>query len=121
VSEFPDNANYQRELGQSYARMGFRLYQTGRLDDAEKLLRAGLAVREKLAGDLPTADHRRGLGDGLGRLGNVLQDAGKFEEAEKVFRRSLDVHKKIVADFPSLRIHSFYLGIAYKELGSLLQ
>jgi tetratricopeptide (TPR) repeat protein len=121
ASEFPDNANYQRELGQSYARMGFRCYQTERLDEAEKLLRAGLAVRDKLAEDHPTADNRQDLGDSFGRLGMVLKDAGKLEEAEKLFRRGLEVRKKIVADFPSLSIHRYMLGFPYFELGLLLQ
>jgi tetratricopeptide (TPR) repeat protein len=121
ASEFPDNPEYQRELGQSYARMGFRFYQTGRLDEAEKLLRAGLTVRDKLAEDHPTADCRQELGDSLGRLGNVLKDANKLQESEKLFRRGLDVRKKIVEDFPSLPIHRFYLGFPYFELGLLLQ
>jgi tetratricopeptide (TPR) repeat protein len=121
ANEFPDNANYQRELGQSYARMGFRFFQTGRLNEAENLLRCGLAVRDKLVEDHPTADSRQELGDGLGRLGCVLLEAGKLEEAEKLFRQALALRKKIVDDFPSLRIHRSYLAFSYRELGLLLQ
>jgi tetratricopeptide (TPR) repeat protein len=121
ASEFPDNRNYQREVGESYARMGFRFFQTGRLDEAEKLLRPGLAVRDKLAEDHPTADSRQALGDGLARLGCVLLEAGKLEEAEKLFRRALALRRKIVADFPSLRIHRSYLAFSYGELGLLLE
>ena len=118
AKEFPTHDDYQRDLAESYARLGARLDP----DRAEKMLRAALAIRGKLAEEHPTQpNHQQDLGDSLGRLGERLMYAGKLEEAEQLYRRGLDLRKKIVTDFPSLGIHRYYLTWGFMQMADLLQ
>jgi serine/threonine protein kinase/uncharacterized membrane protein len=122
VKEFPTQADYQRDLGYSYANLGWFLDDTRQFEEAQKVLRVALGIREKLAEEHPTVpSNQEELTECLNRLRTVFCQIGKVQEEEKIARQQLDLRKKLANDFPNRPNCRFQLGLAYDCLGSVLR
>jgi tetratricopeptide (TPR) repeat protein len=125
VNEFPENRDYQWDLGLTYYRLGhmrmdFSGSQRRLLIEAEEPVRRALAIREKLVRQDPTVFlYRKELGMSLGNLGNILTFAGRYQEAGEVQRRELEVRQKLAEDFPAEPESHHYLADAYADLCEL--
>jgi Flp pilus assembly protein TadD len=54
VNQFPDNAEYQRDLAESLHRLGILVGDTGRHPEEEQLHRRALVLQRKLVARFPT-------------------------------------------------------------------
>jgi len=83
----------------------------GHLDDAERLLRESLVIREKALGHEDTAVAR-----GLFDLATILGLRGKSSEAEAAFRESLALREKLLAGGDT-RINASTVAMTMNGLG----
>jgi tetratricopeptide (TPR) repeat protein len=122
VSDHPTELDYQRDLAESYFRLGHHLHDyPKRYEDAERLCRSARIICERLVEEYPTVlSYQQDLCDLLGMLGGTLMDAGKLQEAEACFRESLKRRRKLVDDFPGRRYPRALLGWGHHDLGTFL-
>jgi serine/threonine-protein kinase len=83
---------------------------SGRLDEAERLARAALAINRSLYGD---RHHRVGLD--LAKLGGILDDAGKQAAADTALHAAVDVLR---SSYPDGHVE---LANAFRNLGYYLE
>ena len=67
-------------------------HSAGRYEDAEKLYRRALEIREDTIGR-----NDREVALYLNNLGRLLYDTGRPEEAEPLFRRALEINEALLA------------------------
>jgi serine/threonine protein kinase/Tfp pilus assembly protein PilF len=107
-------------LGESYRWLGHMLIRAGRLEEAEGLLRRGVAVSAELVAAAPGAPgNRLQLCETWRLLGDVLGKAGRPQEARRCYKQALEVARGIMADFPALGEVASYDECHW--LGNLLQ
>jgi tetratricopeptide (TPR) repeat protein/predicted Ser/Thr protein kinase len=119
--DFPDVADYRRNLAKSCHIFGVRMVNQGKLAEGETACRQGVALQEKLTADFPAvARYRRDLANGLRILGFALQTLGNNADAEAVYRRSIALLEKLSADFPHEISYRSAQAASLSNLGFLL-
>jgi serine/threonine protein kinase/Flp pilus assembly protein TadD len=120
IAEDPTQADYQRDLAESYSHFGIHLLDYyRRYDEAEKSCRSARTILARLAEELPSVvTYQQDLCDVMGRLANIWMETGRLEEAGQLFHESLDLRKKLVHDFPGQPYPRFCLGCGYENLAS---
>ena len=98
ATERPNDITYQRDLSVAYNRVGDVLKAQGKLDEALKAYRDGLAIAERLAAaDRSNTQWQRDLSISYNKVGDVLVDQGKLDEALKVYRDGLAIRERLAA------------------------
>jgi tetratricopeptide (TPR) repeat protein/transcriptional regulator with XRE-family HTH domain len=97
--------------------LGVYVRECARHDQAESLLRRGLAMRESLFGP----DHPA-TATSVGHLARLASDAGRYEEAARLYLRALGVRERTLgadhadtADTVSGLAHAYYLQGRFAE------
>ena len=95
------NTEWQRDLSVSYDKVGDVLMAQGKLDEALKAYRDGLAIRERLAAtDRSNTEWQRDLSVSYDKVGDVLVAQGKLDEALKAYRDGLAIRERLAATDP---------------------
>jgi serine/threonine protein kinase/tetratricopeptide (TPR) repeat protein len=97
------------------------LVDNGKPEEAERLYRQALAVREKLVDDFPSVpSYRRQVWLVNTFLADMLCATNRAKEAEEVYRRGVVIAEKMLADQPHDVKLPANLGNVYNSLGWLL-
>jgi len=89
------NTEWQRHLSESYGRIGDVLVTQGKLDQALKAYRGGLAIAERLAtADRSNTEWQHDLAFSFHGIGYALNDQGKFDEALQAYRDGLAIDEQ---------------------------
>jgi eukaryotic-like serine/threonine-protein kinase len=122
VDEFPDNAEYQKDLAESLHRLGILIGDTGRHPEEEKVHRRALVLQRKLVATFPTdPTYRRDLARGLFYLGSTNHAvwSGRDKELREVFVEAIALQKQLVAEVPSEPEYRAELAESLMKLSSL--
>ena len=122
VDEFPDNAEYQKDLAESLHRLGILAGDTGRHAEEEKVHRRALVLQRKLVQTFPTEPtYSRDLARGLFYLGNINRAvwSGRDRELREVLVEAIALQKKLVAEVPSEPEYQAELAESLTKLSSL--
>jgi len=104
----------------SYINVGNVLVAQGKLEEALKAYRDGLAIFERLAAaDRSNTLWQRDLSVPANRVGDVLVAQGKLEEALKAYRDSLAIAERLAAADRSNPQWQRDLSISYDRVGVL--
>src|SRR5262249_2802597 len=95
---------------------GIKLYRAGKVPEAVKAFREGLAVARRLYPAARFPEGRPDLARSLNNLGALLQDQVQYAEAERHLRNALALRRRLYpqADHPDL-------ANSLNSLGALLQ
>ena len=97
----PATRGWQRDLSVSYNKIGDVLVAQGKLDEALKAYRDGLAIAERLAAaDRSNTQWQRDLSVSYNKIGDVLVAQGKLDEALKAYRDGLAIRERLAAADP---------------------
>ena len=97
------------------------LVEQGKLDEALKAYRDGLAIRERLAAaDRSNAEWQRDLSVSYDKVGDVLVAQGKLDEALKAYRDGLAIRERLAAADRSNTQWQRDLSISYNKVGDVL-
>jgi tetratricopeptide (TPR) repeat protein len=121
AAEFPNVADYRRDLAANQDRLGDLLRkQARRPQEAERAHRQALALYEKLADDFPGVPaYRANVANTYNLIGVVLQST-QPGEAERAFHQAIAVSGKLVDEAPSDPGYGRVLIESYVNLGRLL-
>src|SRR5262249_13553212 len=100
--------------------LGYLLYRTGRVKQAEVEYRAARALQQQLVAVLPAPEYRRDLALSCIHLGGLLKDTDLPKEAEAEYRAARALFAKLVAEFPAAPEHRRGLAMSRHSLGTLL-
>ena len=101
--------------------IGDVLVAQGKLDEALKAYRDGLAIRERLAAADPgNTRWQRDLSVSYNKVGDVLMAQGKLDEALKAYRDSLAICERLAAADPSNTQWQRDLSVSYDKVGDVL-
>ena len=99
-----------------YSKIGDVLVAQGKLDEALKAYRDGLAIAERLAAADPSnAQWQRDLSVSYERIGDVLVAQGKLDEALKAYRDSLAIRERLAAADRSNTQWQRDLSVSYEQ------
>jgi tetratricopeptide (TPR) repeat protein len=116
ADECPEDSTRRQEVVSCWQYLGAMLWRAKQFEEAEWVLRRGLALQEKLEADFPGTvdshvDSNIAVKPGIYHyLGNALRDAGRTGEA-------VDAYRKAVAVYERLKAHS---RCPPRSLGKLL-
>jgi tetratricopeptide (TPR) repeat protein len=113
------NTEWQRDLLWSYNKVGEVLAAQGKLEEALKAYRDGLAIRERLAADRSNTVWQRNLSVSYNKVGEVLVKQGKLEEALTAYRDSLAIRERLAAADRSNTEWQRDLAVSYMKLASV--
>ncbi|ABE61920.1 Tetratricopeptide TPR_2 [Nitrobacter hamburgensis X14] len=117
----PDNAGWQRNLSVARDRVGDVLVAQGKLPDALKSFRDGLAIRERLASADPgNAGRQRDLSLSHEKIGDVLAVQGKLPEALEAFRSQLAAAERLANADPDNTELRVGLSLSHEKIGEAL-
>jgi tetratricopeptide (TPR) repeat protein len=100
---------------------------TGRLAEAEQLLKQEITIGEKIAVEEKASKHPlpypyHTLTRGLGTLAEFYQDTGRFAEAEPLLKRIVAIEEETHgSEYPGLTFELHRLARFYEEIGRLAE
>ena len=122
VTQDPDNAGWQRNLGVSYNRIGGVLESQGDLAAALLQFRKDLEISERLAAQDPdNAGWQSDLGVSYNSIGGVLESQGDLAAALLQFRKDLEIRERLAAQDPDNAGWQRNLGVSYNRIGRILE
>ncbi len=112
LDNFPDVPENRRLVGDVNADVGERLWQMGRIEEAEDSLRRGLFHKDKLAQTIPGSIYfRNDAGYWHLRLGKKLAAIGRESDAVAEFRLTQDYYEASIKQFPDARQSNLHLAL----------
>jgi tetratricopeptide (TPR) repeat protein len=120
-AERPDDMTYRRDLADAYNEIGDVLLAQGKLTEALRSYRDGLAVTEQLANADPTnAAWQRALSVSYNKIGDLQAAQGKLTEALRSYRDGLAVTEQLAKAAPTNAAWQRDLSVSYDKIGDLL-
>jgi serine/threonine-protein kinase len=121
AADFPDQADYRFELGQSLSSLGVLFEETQRLPEAEAAYREALPIRQQLVVAYPDrSDYRFALANSYDDLAIVMKRSRRPKEAETAFGEAIQLGRQLVADFPDRPDYRRTLALIDNNLAILL-
>jgi tetratricopeptide (TPR) repeat protein len=118
----PSNAGWQRDLSVLYEWIGDALGRQDKLDEALKVYKDSLAIREGLAAADPSnMEWQTNLAHDYDDIGNVLGAQGKLDEALKAYRDGLAIRERLAVANPSNSRWESELSASYEMIGDVLK
>jgi tetratricopeptide (TPR) repeat protein len=115
------NADWQRGLSVTRDRIGDVLVMQGKLPEALKSYRDGLAIRERLASADPgNAERQRDLLLSHEKIGDVLAVQGKLPEALESFRSQRTIAERLAKATPDDAALQVGLSLSHERVGEAL-
>ena len=118
--EFPDNINYQIELGRCLNALGARVAAAHRAEQAESFYSRGLAVLSFKDKAARTTESLREQATVLSNLGELQRAEGR-PGAEESLRHSIAISEELAARKPAARVDRQTLAIAQNNLAEVLE
>ncbi|WP_438274096.1 tetratricopeptide repeat protein [Nitrobacter sp.] len=116
-----DNAGWQRSLSVVRDRVGDVLVSQGKLPEALKSYRDGLAIRERLANaDSGNEERQRDLSLSHEKIGDVLAVQGRLPEALQSFRSQRAVAERLAKANPGNAELQVSLSLSHEKVGEAL-
>ncbi|MBN9146622.1 MULTISPECIES: ATP-binding protein [unclassified Nitrobacter] len=116
-----DNAGWQHALSVARDRVGDVLVAQGKLPDALKSYRDGLAIRDRLAkADSANTERQRDLSLSHEKIGDVLAVQGKLTEALESFRSQRAVTERLAQANPGNAELQVGLSLSHEKVGEAL-
>jgi tetratricopeptide (TPR) repeat protein len=116
-----DNAGWQRSLSVVRDRVGDVLVAQGKLPEALKSYRDGLAIRERLANaDSANAERQRDLSLSHEKIGDVLAVQGKLPDALESFRNQRTIAERVAKANPDNAELQVGLSLSHEKVGEAL-
>jgi tetratricopeptide (TPR) repeat protein len=120
-AEKSDDIAYRHDLAVAYDEIGDMLLAQGKLPEALKSYRDGLAIGDETAKADPTnAAWLRDLSASYGKVGDLLVAQGELTEALKSYRDSLAVRERLAQGGPSNAARLSDLSVSYDKVGDML-
>ena len=120
VAAEPDRADYQRDLGVSYERMGDLYSALGQGERAREMYADALALRQKLASSEPDrADYQRDLSVSYNKMGDLYRALGQGERAREMYQQTLEISQKLASSEPDRADYQRDLSVSYNKMGDL--
>ncbi len=120
VGDYPDVAERQAQLAGVHHDLGYRLYATGRYEEARAAYQRGIDIRERLILDHPDhAGYRREQADNFANLGILLAGMGRTTEARAAYQREIELRERLLGDQPGVASLQAGLAQARRRLVSL--
>ena len=108
------------DLSVSYNKLGDSAVAQGKLDDAARAYRDGLAIAKKLAaGDPGNTQWQSDLSVSYIKLGDVAVAQGRLAEAERTYGDSLAIRNQLVAGEPGNTEWQRELSVSYSRVGDV--
>jgi serine/threonine-protein kinase len=134
AGDFPTVREYRNDLAALHNNLGMQFQALGRaladrdpsrsaslMEEAETALREAVALRTRMAAEVPAVpEYRQKLAGSLLNLAILLADTRRPHEAEEVLRQALPVQERLAADFPNVPDHQSALGATWNHLARLL-
>ena len=96
---------------------GKYLYERARFDEAERLIKQSLAIREKTLGQ-----DNSNVADSFHNLAVLYYEQGKFGKAEQLYNRALEIREKVLkSDHPDIAKNLNSLGTLYRNQGKFAE
>ncbi|EAQ35809.1 TPR repeat protein [Nitrobacter sp. Nb-311A] len=113
-----DNAGWQRNLSVAHDRVGDVLVAQGKLPEALKPFRDGLAIREQLTNAHPdNAGLQHDLSISHEKIGDLLAAQGKLDEALESIRKQLAIVERLANGAPGDADLQSELSLCYEKIG----
>ncbi|HTU92076.1 MAG TPA: tetratricopeptide repeat protein [Gemmataceae bacterium] len=120
TAEFPDVAEYQKDLAECYNTQAVLCLETRQLKRAESAHRNCLNIRGQLARTQPgVADYQYMLAASHNNLGLVYRELGQYDRAEKAFHDALAIWDVLARDHPGTLSYREAQGVGHENLGWL--
>jgi tetratricopeptide (TPR) repeat protein len=119
ASDFPQS-ELQGSLATSVVNLGQFLFSEGRFPESEELIRAAIALREKLVTESGLPGYRDELAQSYFVLGALLMRIGNDPAAEQEFRKALKVSEELVAEHPEEVAYRITLVSIHSAMGVFL-
>ncbi len=117
----PDNAGWQRNLSVAHDRAGDVLVAQGKLPEALKSFREGLAIRERLTSKTPdNAGLQHDLSISHEKVGDLLAVQGKLDEALESIRKQLAIVERLANGAPGDTDLQSELSLCHEKIGEAL-
>jgi tetratricopeptide (TPR) repeat protein len=118
----PANTDWQDGLSVSDNKIGDVLAVQGKLEEALRAYRDGLAIVERLAtADQSSTQWQLDLSVSYNKVGDVLLEQGMLEEALKAYRDSLAIRERLTAADRSNTLWQRDLSLSYEKVGDVLK
>jgi tetratricopeptide (TPR) repeat protein len=116
-----DDRIYRHELSVAYDEIGDVLLAQGKLTEALRAYRDGLAVREQLANADPTkAAGQRDLSVSYNKVGDLQMAEGNMGEALKSYNEELAIGAQLAKADPTNTAWQRDLSVSFDRIGKLL-
>jgi serine/threonine protein kinase/tetratricopeptide (TPR) repeat protein len=121
IEQNPKNITWQRDLSESFLKIGEVLRLQGNIDGALEDYRESLRIcKELVAKNSSDATSQLGVSDSLERIGFVLTTQGNVQEALKTYQESLPGLLKLANLDPNNVPLQIRLSSAYENIGTAL-
>jgi tetratricopeptide (TPR) repeat protein len=120
VAAFPDLAQAQWELSQSYDKVGDATFRLGRTTAARDFYRKSLDIRQALAKAAPDdREIKIGLAAAYGNLGRLSLELGEIPAARAYHLQALELRQALARDDLGSNEAKRELASVYKDLGEV--
>lgn len=124
LEQFPvkkaQEPGWQRERVACLNRRGDLALARGNLSEAERLIREGLDIRQRLAASDPAnAGWQRDLSVSLNKLGDVFVELRNLPDARRLFEQDLEIAKRLAALDPENSEWQRDLSVSLDRLGAV--
>jgi eukaryotic-like serine/threonine-protein kinase len=116
----PDRPELLRDQSNAYLALGDTLFALKRTDEAESVMREGLALQESVTRRFPTVENRLSLASQIGGLAQLLDLTGRPLEAEALLRKSLTTFEELAPEYAEQDRFKASSSSNLSTLGSLL-
>jgi tetratricopeptide (TPR) repeat protein len=114
-------ADWWRDLGVAYERLGLVLAQQGKLNEALPAFQHRLDIAQALVNDGPgNTESLRNLSVASNKIGDILLAQAKPDDALNAYRRGMEIRKKSADMDPANMVWSRDLAISHNLIGTAL-
>jgi serine/threonine-protein kinase len=120
IADFPERAEFRRELGKCHIGLGVLLVRTREQGRAERSFRDGLKMLQETPAVGPAPEgFRQDLAKAHNALASILSQTGRRKEAAAEYHNARAVQKQLVAEFPNRRQFARDLAITLENFSGL--
>jgi tetratricopeptide (TPR) repeat protein len=123
VERFPSEPEYQADLAANHKTLGWNLYLSGNILDAEKHYQQALSLFDKLAKEFPDdgkGGYRHGISSTCDVYGILLRRRD-LDAARIQFERSLALNRALAKGFPDVAGYKAAVAVSLNQIGQLLR
>jgi tetratricopeptide (TPR) repeat protein len=116
----PYGSDWQLDLAAAYEKVGNVLVAGSKLDEALKIYRGSLAIRERLAGSDRGTRSQHDLSVSYSKIGDALKAQNNLDEALKAYRDGVAIAERLAASSPSNVEWQRDLSASYDDVADVM-